>query len=289
MNKQLVAAMVMACCIQAIGAAEILKQEDSFTGGTHFFTASVASDLEGGSFFSRRYVRVSFHAFKPVKTASAPYFIEFDLDTPDWVFVSAGETLLLKLDGKEIIKLDGPGGTSSREVLASSSVFESVSYPLAPELFARIASAQSVEFRIIGERQNITGKWTPETSQDAALFAQKMPELLAGALNASVGKPGQEAAPRVRLGVKFTPVTPTLAKAMGQDQVTGVLIVDVAAGSPAALAGIKVGDVAVRVDGRQIAASVVGLPAQLEHVSPGQAVQMDIWRQGQQEAHRVQF
>ncbi|HEU5322941.1 MAG TPA: DegQ family serine endoprotease [Methylomirabilota bacterium] len=79
------------------------------------------------------------------------------------------------------------------------------------------------------------------------------------------------------LGVSLQPLTPDLAASFGAGDRKGVLVADVVAGSPAAAAGVKQGDVVLRVDGKPVddpgdLARAVGL------ARPGQQVKLTVWR-----------
>jgi Do/DeqQ family serine protease len=63
---------------------------------------------------------------------------------------------------------------------------------------------------------------------------------------------GSAAVKRPWLGAKLQSVTPDLADSLGLQRPTGVLVASVAAGSPAARAGIKTGDLIVSVDGIEV-------------------------------------
>ncbi|MEZ5398413.1 MAG: DegQ family serine endoprotease [Bryobacteraceae bacterium] len=60
---------------------------------------------------------------------------------------------------------------------------------------------------------------------------------------------------RARLGVMLQPLTPALAKAFGLKDPSGALVGEVEPGSPAAKAGLKSGDVIVKLNGEPIADS----------------------------------
>jgi Do/DeqQ family serine protease len=63
---------------------------------------------------------------------------------------------------------------------------------------------------------------------------------------------GGKAVKRPWFGAKLQNVTPEIAESMGLKRPTGALVADVDTGSPAALAGIKPGDLIVAVDGQPI-------------------------------------
>ena len=109
-----------------------------------------------------RYVRFDFHVFKPAEGMQKPYVVRVQTDTPNWVFINRGESLLIKLDGQEIMRLTGDGSLASREIQSADSLVESATYRVSREDPAKIGNAKVVEFRIVGAKQEITGKWRQE-------------------------------------------------------------------------------------------------------------------------------
>lgn len=81
------------------------------------------------------------------------------------------------------------------------------------------------------------------------------------------------------LGVSLTTLTPQIAQALGMKATSGALVRQVQAGSPAATAGMRAGDVIVGFNGRQIA-SVSDLYAALRKVGPGDQVPIKLSRAG---------
>jgi serine protease Do len=82
-----------------------------------------------------------------------------------------------------------------------------------------------------------------------------------------------------KLGVTVQEVNQSLADSFKLDRPEGALVASVEKGSPAEKAGLKPGDVIRRVNGQTIVASG-DLPAVVGLLSPGQRLQMEIWRQG---------
>ena len=82
---------------------------------------------------------------------------------------------------------------------------------------------------------------------------------------------------RPRLGVMVMTLTPELRKHLGATDDRGVLVAQVEPGSPAAAAGIAVGDVIVDVRGRAIAGAA-DVSTALADVSKGQRVAVEIVR-----------
>jgi S1-C subfamily serine protease len=80
-----------------------------------------------------------------------------------------------------------------------------------------------------------------------------------------------------RLGVMVMSLTPELRKHLGAAEDRGVLVAHVEPGTPAASAGIAVGDVIVNVQGRAIGGAADVLTA-LAHVAKGKPVAVEIVR-----------
>jgi len=85
---------------------------------------------------------------------------------------------------------------------------------------------------------------------------------------------------RGRLGVMVMSLTPELRKHLGAAEDRGVIVAHVEPGTPAAAAGIAVGDVIVTVRGRAIGGAADVLTA-LADVSKNQSVAVDIVRDKQ--------
>lgn len=87
-------------------------------------------------------------------------------------------------------------------------------------------------------------------------------------------------ATHARLGVTIQEVNQVLADSFKLPTPAGALVSNVEAGSPADTAGLKTGDVIRSVDGREIVSSG-DLPAVIGLGTPGDKVQLEVWRQGQ--------
>jgi serine protease Do len=81
------------------------------------------------------------------------------------------------------------------------------------------------------------------------------------------------------LGVHIQDFSPELAKSFNFNQSGGVLIGDVSANTPAANAGLKKGDVIVKLNG-QTESDSNDLRNTISQMAPGTQVKLDIWRDG---------
>jgi serine protease Do len=81
------------------------------------------------------------------------------------------------------------------------------------------------------------------------------------------------------LGVQLTELSPQDAQALGTAVKSGVVVVSVVSGGPAAKAGIQRGDVITAVDGHQVA-SFADLLGDLRTTQPGQTIDVRVNRHG---------
>jgi serine protease Do len=84
---------------------------------------------------------------------------------------------------------------------------------------------------------------------------------------------------RGRLGVTIQEVNQALAGSFGLKKAGGALVASVENGSPAAKAGLKSGDVVLKIDGVDIGSSL-DLSSRVSTMKPGTAAQLEIWRDG---------
>jgi membrane-associated protease RseP (regulator of RpoE activity) len=81
------------------------------------------------------------------------------------------------------------------------------------------------------------------------------------------------------LGVGLTDLTPELRTHFGAPEDAGVMVAKVEPGSPAATAGIKVGDVLTLIDGKEVKSSW-DLRSKIRGYDDGQQVPVEVWRNG---------
>jgi Do/DeqQ family serine protease len=93
---------------------------------------------------------------------------------------------------------------------------------------------------------------------------------------------------RGRLGITMQDLTPDLARALGVVAREGVVITQVQAGSPAARAGLREGDVVVALDGHPMR-NAVEMRAQLAVTPAGQTIELRVLRGSAQRTMRVRI
>lgn len=84
---------------------------------------------------------------------------------------------------------------------------------------------------------------------------------------------------RTQLGFGVVGLTGDMAEALGLSSSRGVLVVDVASGSPADRAGITASDVVLAVDGRPVG-DMGALSAEVATFAAGRSVRFDLWHNG---------
>jgi serine protease Do len=84
---------------------------------------------------------------------------------------------------------------------------------------------------------------------------------------------------RAYLGVMAQEVTPNIAKAFHESEVTGALIGDVTPGSPAQKAGLEKGDIILGIDGKPVNTSAE-LRMHVSLMAPGTKVNVKVFRDG---------
>ena len=90
------------------------------------------------------------------------------------------------------------------------------------------------------------------------------------------------------LGVRIQTVTQPIAESLGLESLSGALVSEVTSDSPAAHAGIEVGDVVVSFDEEAID-SARALTHAVAGVKPDSRVGITVWRDGKQQSMTVEF
>ena len=83
------------------------------------------------------------------------------------------------------------------------------------------------------------------------------------------------------LGVQIQPVDEATAKALGRSETTGALIGEVFPDEPAAKAGIRAGDIIIRIGGKNIKDSS-DLLRTVAQIAPGEKTTVTVWRDGKE-------
>jgi serine protease Do len=91
---------------------------------------------------------------------------------------------------------------------------------------------------------------------------------------------------RGRIGVQIQPVTKEDADAFGLGAPRGALVNGVEKDAPAAKAGIEIGDIIIKADGRDVKSSNE-LPRIISSVRPGTKINITVWRKGAQKDFAV--
>jgi serine protease Do len=81
------------------------------------------------------------------------------------------------------------------------------------------------------------------------------------------------------LGVAIQDVTPEIARALGLKEAKGAMVTSVYTGDPAAKAGIKAGDVILKINGHDVA-DPRSLTRLVGSLKPNAKVSLDVWREG---------
>jgi len=84
---------------------------------------------------------------------------------------------------------------------------------------------------------------------------------------------------RGRIGVGIQSVSRDIADSLGLPKAEGAVVGQVEADSPAAKAGIQIGDVILKIDGRPVDGSA-DLSRSIRAIKPGQKVVLNVWREG---------
>jgi len=84
---------------------------------------------------------------------------------------------------------------------------------------------------------------------------------------------------RAWLGVYIQDLTPELAQKFGLSEAKGALVADISKGSPAEKAGLRRGDIILKVDGKEIP-TVSSLQQEIRSCRPGERVRLEVWRDG---------
>ena len=88
------------------------------------------------------------------------------------------------------------------------------------------------------------------------------------------------------MGVRIQPVDEDIAESLGLQSSAGALVVEVIGGGPAEAAGLRVGDVILEFDSREVPLSR-RLPRLVAEAPEGEEVQVVVWRDGERRSLRL--
>lgn len=88
------------------------------------------------------------------------------------------------------------------------------------------------------------------------------------------------------LGVRIQSVTPDIAASLGLGKERGAMVSDFTAGGPAETANVKIGDIIIKFDGKEIT-EMRKLPRVVAETGVGKTVPMVVWRGGKEVALNV--
>ena len=83
------------------------------------------------------------------------------------------------------------------------------------------------------------------------------------------------------MGVQIQPVDEATAKALGRSETTGALISEVFANEPADKAGIKAGDIIIRINAKDIK-DTSELLRTVAQIAPGEKINVTVWSNGKE-------
>ncbi len=171
-------------------------------------------------------------------------------------------------------------GLQVNDVLVSIDGQSVQSAQQAQTILAGKAPGQSVKLALIRNGQPLTVTATLTIAPTATIpGAAQTPQV-----SAITGTPTAQSdvlplAPHVQLGVTYDVVTPALAAAQNLSVISGALIITVMPGSPADVAGLKVGDVVTAVDGDKVDAKHT-LAVRMVAYGPGDTLTLTLVRGG---------
>jgi serine protease Do len=85
------------------------------------------------------------------------------------------------------------------------------------------------------------------------------------------------------IGASVQPVTPEIAESLGIGKPTGALVAELTPGAPAERAGLKTGDLILKIDGQAVN-SASDLTRRVGLVKPGADIKLDVRRQGREQS-----
>ncbi|HEY5998418.1 MAG TPA: hypothetical protein VI078_03845 [bacterium] len=122
-----------------------------------------------------RYPMITLGAVKREAGGTTRYFLRVAaINMGSWVDIRRGPSLRLTVDG-ETLDLSGDGSAGNRMAGEAGKHFEAATYPVAPELIARLGSAKSVAARVAGGTV-VEKRFGPVNQAYFAMFRRKYME-----------------------------------------------------------------------------------------------------------------
>ena len=183
MVRKAVIGLVLGALFVTGSKAEIYQSVDKFSGVTTFTTKTRVAHTEGGVLSGLNLVSFSLITSTAFTTKPAPLCIAAETFTQSWVFISSGNSLLLKLDDGSIVSLSGDGSANYRKIVSYDSVTEDALWCITVEQMRLIANSKQIEFRILGDSKNLTGRLDKNTVADIVEFSLRAPDLIGYNMN----------------------------------------------------------------------------------------------------------
>src|SRR5262249_21667154 len=90
------------------------------------------------------------------------------------------------------------------------------------------------------------------------------------------------------IGVRIQSVSPDIAEGLGLPKATGALVAEITPGGPAEKAGLKVGDLIVKFDGKDVS-SMRALPRSVAETEIGRTVPLEVVRENQHKVFSIKI
>lgn len=161
-------------------SAGVHVEKDDFSGVTSYYTdvapvrkpsimdgiRAGLEEYQGGKATGAMILGIVFTTTDPVK---GPYFLVVSYTNNAWLFIDAGESLLVKADS-EMIPFSGNGSAKRREVVKGDTITETALYPISLAQLTTLSKAKEIQIRVIGESGYQTTKWEESTRKPLREF-----------------------------------------------------------------------------------------------------------------------
>jgi S1-C subfamily serine protease len=238
---------------------------------------------------SGRTFSVSLPALGAESTPTARFTQPPDIPRVRYTFSRYGFQAETLPDGLRVTQIDLPASQTDLRVGDLIIQVDTILY--APNTLSRIVSLLNAPTReIIGVRLLREGNMLTVTVRavGSALTPTATPLLAQPTHSAATGAFTPIPGMRVQLGVLYEAITPQVARARGLRVTDGALILEVYENSAAAVAGLRVGDIILAVNGDVVDAKRT-LPLRLLPYAPGDTVTLTVLRGNQRLNVQVTF